>query len=1223
MRITRRTFVKDSALCAGGLRMIPLLGGEAANAQDSQSAEGTATGSLEQQFASPGVDAWPWTYYYSCNGNITREAITADLEAMHRVGIRGILYMGVGLYLPEGHASFLTPEWQEMMKHMLSEASRLGITVDFNNDGGWAGSGGPWITPELSMQVMVWSETRVEGPGAVSHVLAQPKTTRGYYKDIAVLAFPVPSGDGRQMAEYSPEITYGADKTKFDSAKLLDGNPGTVTVLPLPPDGQRFQYVNIDFPEPFAAQSVSIALDVWTSGMSSVAGAIQVSDDGTNYRTIREMNIYWPHSSADFPQVSSRHFRVLVDSTKYSDFSGFATKLKAGIPLGGLELHQNPRIEDIPGKALYIRQMGYSTESDVLSSQPDFPEDTVIPSSKVLDISEEVDAHGLLKWNAPKGKWIVLRIGCTTTGATNEPSPKSGMGLECDKLSKKAIEVQFNALVGKMLADQEALGTKSLKMAHIDSWEVGSQNWTPLFREEFQKRHGYDLLPYLPTLTGRPVDSGERSERFLWDLRRTIGDLLIENYAAHMKELCHQHGMTLSLEAYGSGPLDEPAYGGQADVPMGEFWTGDGSAAATFNVSNKEMASSAHTYGRPIVQAESFTAYPPHALWLAHPYHLKRLGDLAYTWGINRFVLSEFMMQPWPVSGPGITLGTWGSHLSRTNTWWEKSRPWQTYLARCQTLLQSGQYVADVAYLGSENVPYSAPWTKDLDPPLPEGYDYDFLPPQILLKDATVHEGRLVLSTGMSYRLLVLQPGQSLTPELLRKLRQLVEDGLTVVGPRPVKSPSLSNYPECDAEVQKLARELWGVADGSSINENRVGKGSVIWGEALSEVLVKLETPPDFACHEAAVGEEIRFIHRRANGDEIYFVANGTPVARRYLCTFRVGGKGRRPELWWPDSGRIEPISVFSEIETRVGPTPGRSVSVPRITIPISLDPYGSVFVVFRSGAAPQTDHISLVEHDGAVAYSLAPALRYRFTTAEVKQAEDGQWVLESDKRGKYEFVTVQGRSMAAEVPKLPAPMTIEGPWDLSFTPNMRAPVHVALDRLVSWTEHPDPGVKYYSGTATYSRQFTLRPGLSGADRRLFLDLGRVFVIASVVLNGKDLGTLWKPPFIVDVTDVVAAGSNSLEIQVVNLWPNRLIGDEHLPDDCEWQKPESPEDPFPRSNGLVIARWPQWLLENKPRPSGRVAFTTWKHWTKDDPLIVSGLLGPVRITPKARVRLTS
>jgi hypothetical protein len=1199
------------------MKLIPLLSVTRADAQLANRGSGP---NLERLFLSPADDAWPWTYWYSQNGNITREAITADLESMRRVGIRGVLYMEVDIWLPKGPVRSLTPEWRELMNHAMSEATRLGITLNFSNDGGWAGSAGPWITPELSMQVVVWSETIVEGAKSVSVQLAQPKTTLGYYNDIAVVAFPIPSGDGKRMMDGNPTLTYGPARAEFDFAKIVDGNPGTSVLLPRPPEGKP-QYVNIDFPEPFAAQAVSIALDALNNGMSIVTGAVEVSDDGTNYRTVREMNLYWPNSSVNFPQVSSRHFRLAINPNMFTDW--IVGEYKNGIPLGGIELHASPRIEDIPGKSVYLRQGSYSSENDALSGEPEFPEDTVIRSGQISDISRKMDSNGVLKWDVPPGRWSVLRLGHTSTGKVNHTAPKESTGLECDKLSKRAIEVQFEAYVGKLLKDDAASGAKSLKMTHVDSWEAGSQNWTLGFREEFQARRGYNAIPYLPILTGRVIESREHSERFLWDLRRTVADLLLENYAGHLREIAHQHGLTLSIEAYGAGPLDELAYAGRADVPMGEFWVGHDRTGEIFNnISNKAMASSAHVYGRPIVGAEAFTAYTVFAAWDDHPFQLKSLGDLAFTWGINRFVLSEFMMQPWEGRKPGMTLGAWGTHFDRNNTWWEQSLPWNTYVARCQTLLQRGQFVADVAYLGSENAPYSGPWTKDLDPPLPPGYDYDFLAPEVLLTDATVDEGRVVLKSGMSYRLLVLQPGRTMTPALLTKIKQLVNDGATIVGPRPVNSPSLSDFPRCDEEVRQLAEELWGECDGGSIKENRLGDGRVIWGRMLGDVLLKLKTPTDFDCLETAVGVEIRFIHHSINSEDYYFVSSGVAEARTFLCTFRPGDKGKRPELWWPDTGRIEPVSVFTEFPTSVGVDSAEPAIVDRISIPIELDPYGSVFVVFRASAEPMADHIVAVQRDGAAVYGRPPVYEYQFGATDVKQDGNKRLFIEAAEQATYKFVTAGGHSLKAEIPWLPGPNLIHGPWELQFPKGLGAPDQVSLDRLISWTEHSDAGVKYFSGTATYRNRFTPGDGMLGSDRPLYLDLGRVRVIAEVVLNGHDLGILWKPPFVVDITDIVTAGNNDLEIRITNLWVNRLIGDEQLPDDCEWATPSTAKDPFPKSWGLGIDHWPQWLLENKPSPTGRIAFTTWKHWSKDDPLLESGLLGPVRIIAKARAWLT-
>ena len=453
-----------------------------------------------------------------------------------------------------------------------------------------------------------------------------------------------------------------------------------------------------------------------------------------------------------------------------------------------------------------------------------------------------------------------------------------------------------------------------------------------------------------------------------------------------------------------------------------------------------------------------------------------------------------------------------------------------------------------------------------------------------------MRDGRLVLPSGMSYRIVVLPPARTMRPAVLAKIKEVVAAGLTVVGPRPAVSPSLADYPHCDGEVQRLAAELWGETDGVDITDNAYGKGKVVWGRPLADVLKELDTPPDFACHETAVGSEIRYIHRTVEGKEVYFVASGVAETRRFLCTFRP--KGMRPELWWPDTGRTEAVAVYDDVQygTR---------------IPLSLGPHGSVFVVFLPESALESSRIVSVRRDGVEVSGLAPKpvaeIQMALEACDVRVTSAGQYSVEVLAPGAYALSTADGRVLKAQVSAAPKPLAIDGPWELTFPKGLGAPERVVLPQLISWSDHALPGVKYFSGTATYHRKIEVPQALLAPDHRLHLDLGHVAVIAQVKLNSRDLGILWKPPFCADVSEVVRAGANDLEISVVNLWINRLIGDEQLPDDCEWR---------PQSGSEVLAQYPQWLLENKPRPTGRVAFTVWKHWTKNDPLMESGLFGP-------------
>ncbi len=1051
---------------------------------------------LERGFAQPPDAARPWVYWFWLNGNITREGITADLEAMKRAGIGGVLIMEVDQGIPLGPVAFMGPAWRELFRHVVSEAQRLGLEVNINDDAGWNGSGGPWIQPEQSMQKVVWSETNLEGAKRFEGMLPQPQAVAGCYRDIAVLAFPTP-------------------------------------------------------------------------------GAF--------------------------------------------------------------------RIDNIQGKAAYERR-GVAP-----ASEAKLPPEMVIGRGRIMNLSAQMDKEGRLTWDVPAGQWTVLRIGHTATGVMNAPSPESGRGLECDKLSQEGIEAQFAGMMDPLIADVGSAAGKTLVATHIDSWENGAQNWTARMREEFQKRRGYDLLPFLPVFSGRVAESLEVSERFLWDLRQTVSDLVVENYAGHMAQLAQQHGLRLSIEAYG-GPCDDMTYGGQADEPMCEFWIGGGAFETC-----KGMASSAHIYGKRILGAEVFTA-DDRERWQQHPGSIKALGDRAFCEGVNRFVFHRYALQPWLNYRPGMTMGPWGLHYERTNTWWEQSRPWHEYLARCQYLLRHGLFTADTCYLQPEGSPQGFSTHRR------NGYDYDDCTAEVVLTRMSVRDGQIVLPDGMSYRLLVLPQVTTMTPPLLRKVKELVEAGATVLGPRPLKSPSLSDYPKCDEEVKHLADELWRDCDGKTVKEHACGKGRIVLGFTPEETLAKMRVQPDFT-----TGAPIRWIHRRIDGTEIYFVASAGQQSVETVCTFRVSG--RQPEFWQPETGQIARVAVYEQANgiTRV---------------PIRFEPSGSVFVVFRKSTAP-FDPVVSVTRDGQPAlpapeskakvvivkatygvlsdpsrtrdvraklqalvdagevtfqvarmaegddpaFGIVKTLIVEYTAggksftvsgqdpeditlttaagselvAQVHRAADGRLWLEAWQPGRYELQTASGRTMRCETTALPQPREITGAWDLRFPPHAGAPEHVTLEKLVSWSEHPSDGVKYFSGTATYSKTINVPPETLGENRHLYLDLGKVQVMAQVKINGKDLGILWKPPYRVEVTDAVKGGENALEIQVTNLWINRMIGDEKMPEDSA------------RNDNGTLKEWPPWVREGKPSPTGRFTFTTWRLWKAGDPLQESGLIGSVTL----------
>ncbi len=1085
---TQRTAARWSIVVASVL--LGLLGLDSPQARAREGAD------LERGFARPPAAARPWVYWFWLNGNITREGITADLEAMERAGVGGVLIMEVDQGAPLGPVAFASPRWRELFQHVCSEAKRLGLEVNMNNDAGWNGSGGPWVKPDQSMQAVVWTETAAAGPRRFEGQLPRPQIVAGSYREIAVLAFPAPTS------------TY--------------------------------------------------------------------------------------------------------------------------------------RIEDIAAKSFRVAR-----PIAPRANGPAAPTGAMIPRDRVIDLTGRMDASGRLAWDVPEGQWTIVRFGHTSTGKENHPAPASGRGLECDKLDRAAAEAHYRAFMGRLVADVGPLAGRTLVATHIDSWEVGSQNWTPRLPEEFRSRRGYDPRPFLPAMTGRVVDSLEISERFLWDLRQTIAELLLANYADVIRELAHRDGLRLSIEAYGDGPLVDMDFAGRADEPMAEFWSWTKFGAAE---SCREMASAAHIHGKPILGAEAFTA-DDHEKWLGHPGAIKDLGDWAFCEGINRFVVHRYALQPWRDVAPGMSMGPWGLHYERTQTWWDQSRAWHDYLARCQFLLQQGRFVADILELQPEGAPRAfQPRRTDRSPS-----NFDGCTPEALITRVTARDGRLVLPDGLSYRVLVLPPSETMTPALLRKVKQLVDAGAVVVGPKPIKSPSLSRYPACDDEVRTLADALW-------------GRGGIIADRTPEQVLASHGVHPDFASQPP-----LRYIHKQLHDVDLYFVANGRSRDVEAVASFRVAG--RAPELWRPDTGRIEPAAVYHE-----------SGGVTRL--PLRLEPSGSVFVLFRPAAAP-VDPIAALSRDGRI---IIPAPEDRATivvrkavygvpgdpkrtrdvrekvqrlfdqgetrfkvarlaegddpapqvvktlvvdytvdgrsftataldpreiemtlpapperAADIERASDGRLTVVAWQPGVYELKAASGTTRRVAVSAVPSPLVVGGPWELCFGPGQGAPGPVALDRLVSWSDHPDPAVKAYSGRATYRTTFEAPAHLSGASRRLDLDLGRVEVMASVTLNGQNLGILWKAPYRVDATAAARPGSNQLEVSVVNLWVNRLIADEALSEDSQ------------RNPNGTLQTWPSWLQAGRPSPTGRLSFTSWRLWKKGDAPVASGLLGPVRLLTAERV----
>jgi len=755
-------------------------------------------------------------------------------------------------------------------------------------------------------------------------------------------------------------------------------------------------------------------------------------------------------------------------------------------------------------KALQAPLQPFSTPD----SSPLFAEIAATPGEEdartvgVVDLTGKLGADGVLRWDAPPGQWQVLRFGYTI-GAHAEVSTSSEgwNGYALDVYDAGAFERYWEAIVEPLIADAGPLAGRTLKYLHTDSWEIELANWTPALRGEFQKRRGYDLAPWLPALAGRIVNSRDESDRFLADYRKTLGDLAIDNHYRLFCDKAHQHGLLIHPESGGphAVPIDAQRCLGWDDAPMSEFWAwswehriGDENR---FFI--KQPASAAHTYGHRLVFAEGFTDIGPHwqeSIWS----NLKPSFDKALCEGLNVLVWHAFVCSPDDTGIPGQQYFA-GTHLNPKVTWWGKSQAFFSYINRCQALLQQGLPFADVLYYYGDHVPNFAQLKKSDPAKILPGYDYDVITEEALLTRAGARDGQIVLPDGMSYRILALPNRNSLSLPVLRKLKELVAAGATVIGPLPAEASGLQNYPKSDETLKGLAGELYG---GSGIITNQTAR----------QVLLAKGLAPDFewtASSETGAKPEIDFIHRTAAGAEIYFVANRSSNAVALDCSFRLHGLA--PELWDAVSGEHHFAAAYAE---KAG----------RTTLPLHLDPCGSMFVVFRQAAA------------------------------QAPPAASGNW------------------------PELAVMSELSGPWTVHFDAHWGGPESAQFDKLESWTARAEPGIKYYSGTAVYVKTFNLPDSkLKTQNSKLFLDLGDVRELAGVKVNGRSCGIVWTPPFRVDITGAVKPGENALEIEAVNFWPNRIIGDQSLP------------------------------------PNARFTRTNIRRLRKTTPLMESGLLGPVRL----------
>ncbi|MBE8713721.1 glycosyl hydrolase [Sphingobacterium hungaricum] len=999
-------------------------------------------------------------YWYWISDHLSKEGVVNDLKAMKSVGINRAFIGNIGLNdlpgNPYGKVKIFSDEWWDVLHTALKTASELNIEIGIFNSPGWSQSGGPWVKSQQAMRYLSSRDTLVKGPFRYTQNL---KLNNDPFQDVQIIAFQVGDDYFKTLADLKPKLTASAGIQNAE--RLLDNNKATETKIPV---GKTATF-SVQTDDAFTVRS----LTVYPAERSMRFRVNLEVKNGNAYEQIKsfEVNRNNPALNVGFepfapvvvniPNVKSNQFRIAVQP------------LDGDVGITELELSSTAKVERYKEKTLAkMHPTPLPYWGDYLwdrQTESDLSDGSINPSSVQL-LDSFISKDSLLTWDVPEGNWVISRTGMLPTGTTNGPASIEGTGLEIDKMSSQHVAYHFDSFLGEIMKRIPKEDRKTFKVAVQDSYETGGQNWTDEFQKKFQKSFGYDPAPYIPVLFGHVVGSQDFSDRFLWDVRRFVADNVAYEYVGGLRDISHKHGLTIWLENYGHWgfPGEFLQYGGQSDEIGGEFW----SEGELGDIENRAASSAAHIYGKRKVSAESFTAAGN--TFGRYPAMFKQRGDRFFTEGINNTLLHVYIHQPYEDKKPGIN-AWFGNEFNRFNTWFADMGMFTDYLKRSNYLLQQGTYVADVAYFIGEDVPKM---TGVQNPKLPQGYSFDYINAEVIQNRMTIKDGRFTLPDGLSYKVLVLPELETMRPELLKKIAQLVKEGGIVLGPKPLRSPSLTNGEEADKEIKKLADELWGKIDVKSITKNDFGKGQVFSGVSLEILFAELGTNPDFIAKGA---DQIQFLHRNFPDADVYFISNQKNEKAKFIGSFR--GMKLQPELWNAVNGKVSDLPEFT-------------VSDATLEIPLELNAFESAFIVFKKP------------------------------------------------------ITTQAKSDVKNFPSPKLSVPVEDSWKVVFKNIDSTSFEKANFQLIDWSKSSDDKIKYFSGTAIYSKTIKMNDVSKG--QKVYLDLGHLIAIAKIKLNGQDIGGLWTPPYKIDVTEFWKSGDNQLEIEVTNTWVNKLIGEARLPE---------------------------------------------------------------------------
>ena len=1085
--------------------------------------------SLKEGFDNPGDAHKPWVFWYWINGNITEEGIKADLESMASAGLGGVVLMHINEHhvIPAGPVKFLSEDYQSLLAFTFDKASELGLKVNLYNSEGWSVAGGPWISPEDGMKELSWSEQQIQDRFQAITFPA-PHAPLNFYKDIAVLAFPTPKGliePKFQERVASVNISGNAPQRTVAAKNAIDGDWNTL-VYPKVDNETKQRFIQIDFSEEYTFRNVFVKYAAY--GMMG-RNRLLVSDDGKNYREVafsKRGQIYDDLSCFQVEPIKAKHAKIVFQPTDNKLL--YTAMPKVDVAVREVIFDNKPRIANWCQKAAHIFPFHMQeAERDAINAA--IESNASINPDSIIDVTQYLDENGRLNWIPPNDDWTVIRFGMSSTEAVNRPGSEGGEGLEVDKLSERALDIHFEHYIKRIAARSQKYVGDSFVSTHADSWEVGRQNWTQGFEKDFEDKRGYSLIRLLPVTLGYVVKDETFSERILWDYRKALAELIAERFYGGMQQRANKLGLTFSAQSM-KPFIDNLQALGQADIIYAN--SAFRSTNPLENKPNQEFAyltakmaaSAGSIYNKP-VRSESFTSLPQANRWLSHPLTYKSQADTDLAAGVTLTTHHLFTHQPWTTLKPGMTLGYWGIHFERTQTWWHEINTWNEYLTRSHAILSKGQPVFDVLHLlGDDSA--TTPDKKFALEELPEGYDFEFISTHGLLNQVDVNErGQIVFESGRTYNVLSISPDVSMRVDVLEQIKYLLLKGVTVVGYPPTFSPSLEgsfDILRTDERVRYLVEEIWGARFKSQVFKT------------LEEALNHKDIQPDVLISHT----DNRFVWRHhavfEENTDVYFISNLDQMPAEIELDLRA--KGDVVEIWDPlSSNRL----LASEYAIENG----------RTRLKLKFEQAQSLFIIL----APQASTVQLLN------------------TNLLRQLK-----------------------------------TLDSPWHVSFIKGVKKPEAFALNELSDLSVHVDKEVSYFSGTVSYQTEFELAEYLS-ESQSYFLNLGEAFQFARVRLNGHDLGLRMWMPYHFDISDIVRCGSNRLEIEVTTLWPNRLIGDERLyAETASWKKNGY--------QGSQLTNFPKWLEGDAPQQPGlRSTFATWKHWSKDDKLLPSGLLGPVSI----------